>query len=40
MQNINNYRLSFYNMVDKFVNERFSNYSPKFRKKAIVDAIT
>lgn len=39
-QKVNNYRLSFYNMVDKFVNENFSNYSPKFRKKSIVDAIS
>jgi len=39
-QNVNNYRLGFYNMVDKFINENFSNYSPKFRKKSIVDWVS
>ena len=37
---INNYRLSFYTLIDKFINEDFSNYTPKFKKKSIIDAIS
>lgn len=40
MKNIYNYRLSFYNVVDKFLNENLANYTPLFRKKSIVDAIS
>lgn len=38
--NINNYRLEFYNIVDKFLNENYLNYSPIFRKKSIVDSVS
>jgi len=37
---INNYRLAFYNVVDKYLNEKLVNYSPIFRKKSIIDAIS
>ncbi|MDD2907859.1 MAG: VCBS repeat-containing protein [Candidatus Gracilibacteria bacterium] len=39
IKNINNYRLSFYNVVDKFLNERLSTYIPEYRKKSVIDAI-
>lgn len=39
-KNINNYRLSFYSVVDKFLNEKFPDYFPKFKKKSLVDAIS
>ncbi len=34
---IYNYRFSFYNLVDKFLNEDNSSYTPIFKKKSIVD---
>jgi len=36
---IYNYRLSFYNVVDKFLNKWDPYYKPEFRKKSIVDSI-
>lgn len=37
---INNYRLEFYNVVDKFLNQKYTNYSPIFRKKSILDSVS
>jgi hypothetical protein len=37
--NVYNYRLGFYDVVDKFWNEENSSYTPEFRKKQIVDAV-
>jgi len=37
---INNYRLEFYSIVDKFLNEKNINYSPIFRKKSIIDGVS
>jgi hypothetical protein len=37
--NVYNYKLSFYDVVDKFWNEENPSYTPRFRKKQIVDAV-
>jgi vacuolar-type H+-ATPase subunit I/STV1 len=37
---LNNYRLSFYEIVDKFLNEDNNLYEPKFRKKSIIDGVS
>lgn len=34
-----NYRLSFYSVVDRFLNILDPNYKPDFRKKSIIDSI-
>lgn len=39
-QNIDNYRLSFYSIVDKFLNEKNPIYTPLFKKKYIYDMIS
>lgn len=40
IENINNYRLSSYTLVDKFLNEENTSYEPKFRKKTIIDWVS
>ncbi len=37
---INKYRVSFYNIVDKFINKNTTSYVPEFTKKSIVDAVS
>lgn len=39
-KSINNYRVSFYTVIDKFLNENNTNYSPVYRKKSIIDWIS
>jgi hypothetical protein len=39
LQGVNNYRLGFYDVVDKYFNEENDSYTPKYRKKRIIDAI-
>jgi hypothetical protein len=36
---VNNYRVSFYTLIDKFINRGNDEYVPKFSKNHIVDAF-
>lgn len=40
INNVNNYRLSYYDIVDKFNNETNISYIPKYKKKTIIDAVS
>lgn len=40
VENINNYRLSFYTLVDKLLNEDNELYKPEFKKKSIIDWVS
>jgi hypothetical protein len=38
--NISNYRLEYYNRVDKYLNESYNLYNPKLIRKNIVDGFS